>query len=86
MQTKSLLGLIVVIIALVGGAFWLGINQGIDLSDTELRPQPPAPGSTANQAPATTAAAATDQTAESAAAAAAPKPGFTHFRVGNRNV
>ena len=86
MQTKSLLGLIVVIIALVGGAFWLGINQGIDLSDTELRPQPPAPTSVADAAPTPPAAAATDQTAESAAAAAAPKPGFTHFRVGNRNV
>ena len=90
MQTKSLLGLIVVIIVLVGGAFWLGINQGIDLSDTELRPQPPAPGATTNQAPAATVAAAAEKAAEkaaeSAAAAAAPKPGFTHFRVGSRNV
>ena len=78
MQTKTLLGLIVVIAGLVAGAFYLGVNRGIELSD----PQPQATAGTdaasPTEEPASPAPKVTDL--------AAPNPAFTHFRVGNRNV
>jgi len=74
MQTKSLLGLIVIVALLVAGAFALGLNRGLERADTE-------PAAVDDAAPASAStAAATD------AAATAPNPAFTHFRVGSRNV
>jgi len=81
MHKKTLIGLIVVVVALVAGAFALGINRGIEL---QTAGDQQAAGETRNTPP-----AAEGSDIASAAAANSPaqqKTSFTHFRVGNRNV
>ena len=78
MQTKTLIGLIVVVTGMVGGAFTLGINKGIEMQPGN------GPGAGGNTG-------ATSVVTEVARGDAAENPvqgnsSFTHFRVGNRNV
>ena len=86
MHTKSMFALIVVVVALIAGAFALeinkGINKGIEIQTAGNQPAATGSPETAPGSEATNTSAAPT----TAYPAAQQKTNFTHFRVGNRNV
>jgi len=82
MHTKSLIGLVVVVVALVAGAFPLGINKRIEIQTTGNQQATAASAQTGSASEATN----TNAVAATASPLAQHNSKFTHFRVGNRNV